>query len=132
MGRIIEVDEDYIAELKWKLEQSRIRCANLEAELDKAKDENSSLDFRIRTELEPRLKQEAHSYDLWVSQQTGAEECEHFSSLVEDMIDFVKEHDGCFDWGDPNGDLEGMILYLIYRREDANTLYIEEKDSNDT
>ena len=48
---MIEVDESYIEDLKWKLEQSRMRCANLELQLDKAKDENSSLDFRIRTEL---------------------------------------------------------------------------------
>ena len=75
---MIEVDESYIEDLKWKLEQSRIRCANLELQLDKAKEENSSLDFRIRTELEPRIKQEERCYDLWVSQQTGAEECEHF------------------------------------------------------
>ena len=128
---MIEVDESYIEDLKWKLEQSRMRCANLELQLDKAKEENSSLDFRIRTELEPRIKQEERCYDLWVSQQTGAEECEHFSGLVEDMIDFVKEHDGCFDWGDPDGDLESMILFLICNREDANIFYIEEKDSND-
>lgn len=129
---MIEVDESYIEDLKWKLEQSRIRCANLELQLDKAKEENSSLDFRIRTELEPRIKQEERCYDLWVSQQTGAEECEHFSGLVEDMIDFVKEHGGCFDWGDTSGDLESMILFLICHREDIGIFFIDEKYDEET
>lgn len=132
MGRIIEVDEGYIEDLKWKLEQSRIRCANLEAQLDKSRDENASLDFRIRTELEPRLRQEEHSYDLYVSQATGERECEHFSDLVEDMIDFVEDNEKCFDWGDPDGNLESMILFLICNRDDADIFYIEEKDPNDT
>jgi len=86
------------------------------------------------------VKTEDHTYSngtctatgCGATESTGEEECEHFSGLVEDMIDFVKEHDGCFDWGDPDGDLESMILFLICNREDANIFYIEEKDSNDT
>lgn len=73
----------------------------------------NSAEYRIETELEPRIKAEKYSYDMWVSQDTGAELCYCFSSKIDALIDFVKDNEAYMDWGDENGDLEQKILYMI-------------------
>lgn len=89
--------------------------------------ELSSANFKIRTELEPRIKTERNSYDRWVSEDTGAQACESFSGLIDDLIDFVEEADKYMDWEDSHGGLEEKILFLIKNREDDDLWYIEEK-----
>lgn len=89
--------------------------------------ELSSANFKIRTELEPRIKAERDSYDRWLSEDTGAQACESFSGLIDDLIDFVEEADKYMDWDSRSGDLEEMILFLIKNREDDDLWYIEER-----
>ena len=52
-----------------------------------------SANFKIRTELEPRIKAERDSYDRWVSEDTGAQACESFLGLIDNLIDFVEGTD---------------------------------------
>ena len=87
-------------------------------ELKLETDKRMSADFRIRTELEPRIKAERDSYDRWVSTDTGAEVCDCFSSLLDELIEFVTENEKYMEWEDANGDLEQKILYLIKNRVD--------------
>ena len=87
-------------------------------ELKSETDKRMSADFRIRTELEPRIKAERDSYDRWVSTDTGAEACDCFSSLLDELIEFVEENEKYMEWEDANGDLEQKILYLIKNRVD--------------
>ena len=74
---------------------------------------NESLDFRIRNELEPRLKQEACSYDTWVGYDKSAEACETFESKVEELVDMVKEEPEYFAFENADGDVVERVLYCI-------------------
>jgi len=98
-------------------------------ELELERDRRSSAEWRIEKELEPRIKAEKNSYDRWVSQDTGERACESFSSLIDELIEFVENPDTekYMDWEDSNGDLEQKILYLIKNRVDDNLYYISEK-----
>ena len=82
-------------------------------ELKTETDKRMSADFRIRTELEPRIQAEKNSYDRYVLTDTGEEACESYFSLLEDLIEFVKDNEKYMDWEDANGDLGEKILFLI-------------------
>ena len=100
------------------------------AELVSDRDKRRSAEFRIEHELEPRIKSERDRYDHWVSTNTGEAECDCFSSLVDDLIDFVENPDNekYMEWEDANGNLEQKILYLIKNRVDDDLYCIAEKD----
>lgn len=99
-------------------------------DLDSEIDKRRSAEFRIEHELEPRIKSERDGYDRFVSQATGEQACESFSSLLDDMIDFVENPDNekYMEWEDANGNLEQKILYLIKNRVDDDLYCIAEKD----
>lgn len=90
------------------------------------RDKRISAEWRIESELEPRIKAEERSYDLWLAEDTGAEACESFSSLIDEMINFVEDNDKYMDWDSSSGDLEEMILYLIHNKDNVGHLYIQD------
>ena len=96
-------------------------------DLQKEISRRTSAEFRISNELEPRIKMENQAYDNWVTYNTGERECECFSQLIEELIDFVEDNKKYMEWDDPHGDLEQKILFLIRNRVDDNLFYIEEK-----
>lgn len=124
----ITVDKYYLENLKYRIEKLERKNSELKKELDKVSEEKNYAEFRIKNELEPRIKQEKIRYDFWVSQQTGEAECDHFCSTLDDLSDFIEEHSKFFEWEDANGDLYEKILYLIKNKEDDNIYYIEERD----
>ena len=127
----ILVDEYYIECLKNKIETLTNQNHQLSQELKKATEDRDHAEFRIRTELEPRIKQEKRNYDFWIAQQTGAEQCNHFEYLVDELCDFVdSEYPECFEWENPEGDLYDMILFLVKNKKDINIYKIEEKEKN--
>ena len=101
-------------------------------ELEAERDRRSSAEWRIEQELKPRIQAEKDSYDRWVSQDTGAEACDCFSSLLDELIDFVEDPDNkkYMEWEDAYGDLEQKILYLIKNRVDDDLYYVAEKEEN--
>lgn len=90
------------------------------------RDRRSSAEWRIERELEPRIKAEEQAYDRLVLTDTGAEACECFSSLIDEMIDFVADNDKYMEWDNHSGDLEEMILYLIRHKDDVSHLSIQD------
>lgn len=95
---------------------------DLNAEIDR----RTSAEWRIERELEPRIKAEERAYDFWLTEDTGAEACECFSSLVDEMIDFVEDNEKYMEWDSRSGDLEEMILYLIHHKDDVKHLFIQD------
>lgn len=93
-------------------------------DLQSEREKRTSAEWRIERELEPRIKAEERAYDFWVSEDTGAEACECFSSLIDEMIDFVEDNDKHMEWDSRSGDLEEMILYLIRHKDDVKHLSI--------
>lgn len=124
---IVEIDEHELWQLKDQLSQYKKKCADLEKQLDQTQDENNHLQFRIDTELEPRIKAEHDSYDCWVTIDRGAEACECFEYKLDDLIGFVDENLEMFDWEDRFGDLSQKILYLIKHRDEDELNHIEGK-----
>ena len=99
-------------------------------DLEKEKDKRASAEWRIERELEPRIKAERDSYDRFVSTDTGERACESFSSLIDELIDFIEDpyNEKYMDWEDTNGNLEQKILYLIKNRVDDDLYCITEKE----
>ena len=95
-------------------------------DLQSERDRRTSAEWRIDRELEPRIKAEEQAYDRWVSTDTGAEACECFSSLIDEMINFVEDKDKYMEWDSRSGDLEEMILYLIHHKDDVKHLSIQD------
>ena len=93
-------------------------------DLNTERDKRTSAEWRIEKELEPRIKTEEQAYDRWVSTDTGAEACECFSSLIDELINFIEDNDKYMEWDNRSGDLEKMILYLIRNRDDVKHLCI--------
>lgn len=125
------VDSYYIERLKDKINKLSSQVSKLNQELKKTAEDRDHAEFRIRTELEPRIRREERSYDAWVSQQTGEAECLHFEKLVDKVCDFVdSEYGECFEWEESDGDLYQMILFLVKNREDIDIYKIEEKEDN--
>lgn len=95
-------------------------------DLNSERDKRASAEWRIERELEPRIKAEERAYDLWLSEDTGIVACESFSSLIDEMINFVEDNDKYMDWDSRGGDLEEMILYLIRNKDSIEHLYIQD------
>ena len=110
------------------IENSCFSCTlrKYKEDLEKERDKRASAEWRIEKELEPRIKAEKYCYDRWVSTDTGAEECEHFLSLIDKMIDFVEDNDKYMEWDSSSGDLEEMILYLIRHKDDVKHMSIQD------
>ena len=70
--------EELICEIN-KLNQE---IMNLSSQIKSEHDRVENLEFRIRAELEPRLKSEAASYDAWVSYDRSAEDCDGFDYRI--------------------------------------------------
>ena len=86
-------------------------------DLEKERDKRTSAEWRIERELEPRIKAEEQSYDRWVSTDTGAEVCYCFSSLIDELVEFVEDNDKYMEWDRGSGNLEEMILHLIRNKD---------------
>lgn len=54
-------------DLAWKCRKLTDENEDLRRENDRMRSENNSLEFKIQTELEPRIRRERHSYDMWVT-----------------------------------------------------------------
>lgn len=133
MGRYIEIDgRNYYSPCRDCKDRWCSSCVINKYKEDylSERDKRSSAEWRIEKELEPRIKAERDSYDRWVSTDTGAEACDCFSSLLDEIIDFVENPDNekYMDWEDANGDLEQKILYLIKNRADDDLYCISEKE----
>ena len=132
MGRYIEIDgRSYYSPCSDCKDRWCSSCVinKYKEDLESERDKRSSAEWRIEKELEPRIKAEKASYDRWVSQDTGAEACDCFSSLLDELIDFVENPDNkkYMDWEDANGDLEQKILYLIKNRVNDDLYCITKK-----
>lgn len=126
---MVQVDEYYLENLKYRIEKLKEANYKLHKELNKTLRDKDHAEFRIKTELEPRIKAEEIRYDFWVSQQTGERECDHFCSTIDELTDFVKkERPEFFEWEETENDLYAMILFLIKNQEDINIYSIEEKE----
>ena len=124
----ILVDSYYVERLKSKIDSLSARIYELNQELKKNKEECDHTEFRIRTELEPRIQQERTTYDFWVKQQTGEEQCDYFCSTIDKLCDYVDEqNEDFFDWDWDKGDLYEMILFLIKNHEDIDKYRISEE-----
>lgn len=122
------VDSYYIERLKDKITKLSYQVSKLNQELKKTAEDRDNAEFRIRTELEPRIKQEQKVYDFWAKQQTGEEQCDYFYSTIDKLCDYVDEqNEGFFDWDWDKGDLYEMILFLIKNREDIDKYKISGK-----
>lgn len=86
-------------------------------DLQSEKDRRSSAEWRIERELEPRIKAEEQAYDRWVLTDTGAEACYCFSSLIDELVEFVEDNDKYMEWDKGSGNLEEMILHLIRNKD---------------
>lgn len=114
----ITVQKSYIDDLKYKISKLQGTISSLKQENRKLQEDCDHAEFRILTELEPRIRQEQRSYDFWITQQTGAEQCDHFEYLVDELCDFVdSEYPEYFEWENPEGDLYDMILFLIKNKK---------------
>lgn len=124
----ITVQKSYIDELKYKISKLQDTISFLKQENRKLQEDRDNAEFRIRTELEPRIKQERTTYDFWAKQQTGEEQCDYFCSTIDKLCDYVDEqNEGFFDWDRGEGDLYEMILFLIKNREDIDKYKISEE-----
>ena len=98
---------------KYKVAQLKREKQELEEQLSKLRLDKEGLEFKIKQELEPRLKQEAQSYDAWVSSDRAAEACETFESKVEELVDMVKENPAYFAFENAYGDIIERVLWVI-------------------
>lgn len=130
MGKYIEIDgRSYYSPCSECRDRYCYSCIihKYQEDLESERDRRTSAEWRIERELEPRIKAEQRSYDLWLAEDTGAEACECFSSLIDEMIYFVEDNDKYMDWDSRSSDLEEMILYLIHHKDDIEHLYILDK-----
>lgn len=79
--------ENYIRDLKNTIYKQQRKIRELNEVLQKEQDARRHYEFRIETELEPRIKQEKATYDNWVSTDTVAEGSECFKDIIDDLID---------------------------------------------
>ena len=101
----------------------------LSDKLRKEREVREGCEFRIRSELEPRIRREKASYDAYVLTDHAAEASESFYDKVDDLIAMVKENPAYFCWQDYDGDVYEMILYLIIAEtvEETNLFHITDK-----
>lgn len=105
--------EDYIRQLKNKIDEQQRTIQELNKELQKEQDTRRHYEFRIETELEPRIKQEKVAYDAWVTTDRAAEVSECFGDKVDGLIEMVEDNPDYFVWDSSDGDIYEMILFLI-------------------
>lgn len=105
--------ENYIRDLKYTIEKQQRKIQELNEILQKEQDTKRHYEFRIETELEPRIRQEEAAYDNWVLTDTGVEASECFEDMVDELIDMVKDNPVYFEWDSCEGDIYQMILCLI-------------------
>lgn len=74
MRDYIEISKEEYEELKYKILELRKENERLEKRLDLALSLKETAEFRIRNELEPRIKRENRAYDNWVSTPREVEE----------------------------------------------------------
>ncbi len=122
--------EDYIRRLKDKIDEQRRTIQELSNKLQKEQELRQSCEFRIETELEPRIRREKASYDAWVTTNRAAEASECFADKVDELIEMVKEDPGYFIWGSSDGDIYEMTLCLIlfYILDDLKNFRITDKE----
>lgn len=108
-----------IDNLEYEIRHLRRDTEILEGKLKEAQQEKDSLSFRIRNELEPRLRQEQKSYDAWVATDSSAEGWEHWQALLDEMVAMVEDNPAWFDWETQTGNLDERILYLIKHQDEA-------------
>lgn len=124
----ITIQQSYIDDLKYKISKLQDTISSLKQENCKLQEGKDHAEFRIRTELEPRIQQERTTYDFWVKQQTGEEQRDYFCSTIDKLCDYVDEqNEDFFDWDWDKGDLYEMILFLIKNREDIDKYRISGK-----
>ncbi len=131
---MIEVEERYIEELKDKIRELKEESANLSDKLRLAEQDKEHLSFRIRNELEPRIKAEERAYDAYVLTDHAAEAADGFCGKVDELINFVKDNPNYFVWEDTDSDIYCMILYLIklFNSDDLKHYCIQEKESEES
>ena len=120
MGRYIEINgRDYYSPCSDCKDRRCSSCVinKYKEDYQLERDKRSSAEWRIEKELEPRIKTERDSYDRWVSTDTGAEACDCFSSLIDELVEFVEDNDKYMEWDRSSGDLEEMILHLIRNKD---------------
>lgn len=128
MTNKILVDSYYIEQFKDKINNLSNQNRQLSQKLQEITEDRDHAEFRIRTELEPRIQQERTTYDFWVKQQTGEEQCDYFCSTIDKLCDYVDEqNEDFFDWDWNKGDLYEMILFLIKNREDIDKYRISKE-----
>jgi hypothetical protein len=83
-------------------------------DLEKERDRRTSAEFRIESELEPRIKQEERAYDRWVSTDRSFEWCDTFDFYVNTLVEMFEE-DFDFSQFDFDGDdITDKVAKLIY------------------
>lgn len=111
--------EEQVEDLKRKMRLRDEQIAQLQTELDSERDAKEHAEFKIKTELEPRIKAEQRSYDAYVTTPRGAEACEALMQKLDDIISLVTNDPQFFDWEDKDGDIYEKILYLIKNEQDV-------------
>lgn len=113
MWDTVEVDKFWLEQLKDNYKELRQNYVDLKEKYNKLNDFNSSNEYRIKTELEPRLQWEKSTYDCHLGEQTGEEQCGSFENLLEQMINLVRDNEVYFEWGEEDGNLSERIVSLI-------------------
>lgn len=110
----IEVDKSYLEQLEYNYKKRGQKIEQLKNEIENLIKANAHSEFIIRTELEPRIKQEKQNYDSWVTQDTGERESEYFCNTIDKLCNYVtnKDYERYFEWEEMDKDLYAMILYL--------------------
>ena len=116
----VEVDKYWLEDFKYKHEKLCRDYDNLKEEYNKLQEKDRHNEFIIETELEPRVKTEKKSYDLWVLNDTGAEQCESFEYFLEEIITLIEDNPLHFDWGDSEGTLSEQVLSTILKYRETH------------
>ena len=98
---------------KYEVARLKREKQELKEQLDKLRLDKEGLEFKIKQELEPRLRQEAACYDAYVSYDKSAEACENFVYKVDELIEMVKENPDYYAFEDRGGDTVEKILWMI-------------------
>lgn len=122
--------EDYIRRLKHKIDEQWRTIQELNKELQKEQDIKRSYEFRIETELEPRIRREKAAYDAWITTDRAAEASECFGDKVDELIEMVEDNPDYFVWESSEGDIYEMILCLIrfHILDDLKNICITDKE----
>lgn len=105
---------------KYRVSQLKREKQELEEQLSKLRLDKEGLEFKIKQELEPRLKQEAACYDAWVSYDKAAEACENFVYKVDELVEMVKENPEYYAFENRDGDTVEKILWVIKQEMERN------------